>query len=164
MLGPEDGIVKKLAFLWLVICASAVLAQDKPSFVGDWKLDVSQSDFGSEPAPKSMAATTKIDTPQMLSYRLHGVDDKGKAFSYSWSGPQDGSMHPFMVNGKPAGRQGVKREQDTLVRHGDDSSDGSSFDARTQLSADGNTITDETTDTSKDGKVTKQKAVWHRVK
>jgi hypothetical protein len=155
--------MKNIAFLWAILAVSIGLAQDKPSFVGAWKLDVSQSDFGSEPAPKSMEARTKTDTPQMLSYRLHGVDDKGKAFSYSWSGPQDGSMHPFMVNGKPAGRQGVKREQDTLVRHGEDSTDGSSFDARTQLSADGNTITDEETDTSKDGKVTKQKAVWHRV-
>ena len=139
-------------------------AQDKSSFAGNWKLDVAQSDFGSEPAPKSLAGTISKDTPQMFSYRVHGIDDKGKAFWYSWSGPQDGSTHPIVVNGKPAGHQSVKREQDgTMIRHGEDSTDGSSFDARDYLSADGNTVTTEETDKSKDGTVSKQKVVFHRV-
>jgi hypothetical protein len=159
--------MKKLAFFCMLITVligpATGLAQDKPSFVGNWKLDVAQSDFGSEPAPKSMAGSILKDTPQMLSYRVRGVDDKGKPFAYSWSGPEDGSTHPILANGKPVGQQTVKKEPDgTLVRHGEDSTDGSSFDSRGSLS-DGNTFIDESTEKSKDGKVTKQKYVFHRV-
>jgi hypothetical protein len=34
--------------------------------VGNWKLDVAQSDFGFEPAPKSETGTVFKDTPQTL--------------------------------------------------------------------------------------------------
>jgi hypothetical protein len=156
--------MRNIAFLWAILSISiGGLAQDKPSYAGNWKLDIAQSDFGSEPGPRSLEGTVK-DTPQMLSYRVHGVDDKGKAFSYSWSGPQDGSMHPIVADGKTVGQQGVKREQDgTLVRHGEDSTDGSSFDSRLHLSDHGSTFIDEETDTTKDGKVNKQRTVYHRV-
>jgi hypothetical protein len=156
--------MKNIAFLWAVLSISTIgLAQDKPSFAGNWELDVTQSDFGSEPAPKSLAGTIFKDTPQMLSYRVHGVDDKGKPFWYSWSGPEDGSMHRIIVDGKPNGQQGVKKEQDgTIIRHGDDPRDGSSFDARDSLSADGNTETSEETDKLKDGTINKQKVIFRR--
>ena len=156
--------MKNIAFLWAFLAISIGLAQDKPSYSGTWKLDITHSDFGSEPAPKSTAGTIQKDTPQMMSFRVHGVDDKGKPFSYSWSGPEDGSMHPMMMNGKPAGQQGVTKESDgTLVRHGEDSTDGSTFDARGSLSPDGKTFTDQITEKSKDGKESIQKQVWHRV-
>jgi hypothetical protein len=156
--------MKKLAFFCVLITVSIGRAQDKPSLVGNWKLDVAQSDFGPDPAPKSMAATTQMDTPQKLAFRIHGVDEKGKPFVISWSGPEDGSMHPMITNGKQTGQQGVKKEPDgTLVLRGTDSTDGSTFDGRAYLSADGNTFTEEDTYTFKDGKVNKQKAVWHRV-
>ena len=67
-----------------MVCVSVAsatgLAQDEPSMAGSWKLDITHSDFGSEPAPRSMAGRILTDTPQMLSYRVHGVDDKGKPF------------------------------------------------------------------------------------
>src|ERR1700733_2387569 len=50
-------------------------------------------------------------TPQMLSYREDGVDDKGQPFVYSRKGPEDGSMHPALWNGKPSGQSGAKKEQ-----------------------------------------------------
>jgi hypothetical protein len=156
--------MKNIAFLWAILAVSVGLAQDKPSFTGDWKLDIAQSDFGSEPAPKSMGGTVFKETPQMLSYRVHGVDDKGKPFVYSWSGPEDGSMHPMMMKGKPVGQQSVRKESDgTFVRHGEDSTDGSTFDARGSLSQDGKTFTDEITEKSKDGKENREKQVLHRV-
>lgn len=160
--------MKNIAFLWAVLSISIGpvigLAQDKPSMAGNWKLDITQSEFGSGPAPKSMTGTILKDTPQMLSYRVHGVDDRGKSFAYSWSGPEDGNMHPIFQDGKRVGQQSVTREQDgTLIRHGEDSTDGSSFDARDSISPDGNTLTEETTSKSKDGKENRQKSVWHRV-
>lgn len=156
--------MKDIALLWALLSMSVAFAQDKHSLVGAWKVDLTESDFVSGTAPKSMVATTQKDTPEMLSYRIHVVDGNGKAHSYSWSGPQDGSMHPFLADGKAAGLQGVRREKDgTLVRHGQDPNDGSSFDARDYLSADGNTLTDEETAVSKDGKAARQKVVWHRI-
>jgi hypothetical protein len=159
--------MKNIAVLWAILAVSIgpsiALAQEKPSMAGSWKLDITQSDFGSEPAPKLMAGRILTDTPQMLSYRVHGVDDKGKPFAYSWSGPEDGSMHPTLVNGKPAGQTGFMREHDgTVVQHGEDS-DGSTFEGHISLSPDGNTMTIASNSKSKDGKESRGKQVWHRV-
>jgi hypothetical protein len=156
--------MKNIALLWALLAVSVGLAQDKPSMAGDWKMDIAQSKFGSEPAPKSEAAAVFKETPQMFSYRVHGVDDKGKSFATSWSGPEDGSMHPAIRKGKPSGQTGVTREQDgTLVQHGEDA-DGSTFEARMLMSPDGNTMTIEGTSKSNDGKENRDKQVWHRVK
>jgi hypothetical protein len=156
--------MKNIAFLWAILAVSIGLAQDKPSMAGSWKLDITQSDFGSEPAPKSMAGTIQKETPQMLSFRVHGVDDKGKAFWYSWRGPEDGSKHPMLVNGKPSGQTGFTRDQDgTLVQHNEEA-DGSTVEGHISLSPDGNTMTIEGNSKSKDGKESRDKQVWHRVK
>jgi hypothetical protein len=155
--------VKNMAFLWAILAVSSGLAQDKPSMVGTWKLDIAQSDFGSEPAPKSMAGTIQKDTPQMLSYRVHGVDDKGKAFWYSWRGPEDGSKHPTLINGKPSDQTYFTRDQDgSLVQHTEDA-DGSTAEGHISLSPDGNTLTIEGNSKSKDGKESRDKQIWHRV-
>jgi hypothetical protein len=146
-----------------VLFAAGALAQSKPSAVGTWKMDISQSDFGPDPAPKSVTLTILKDTPEMVSWRVHMIDDKGKPLSYSWAGPGDGSMHPVMSNDKEIGKQSAKREDDgSLLRHGEDP-DGSSFDALSKLSDDGQTITEESTSKSKDGKESKGKALYHRV-
>jgi hypothetical protein len=136
--------------------------QSQHSQVGTWNVDIAQSTFGSEPVPKSITVVILKDTPQLLSWRVHGVDGNGKAFAYSWSGPVDGTMHPVMQNGKEIGKQSAKREDDgALDRHGEDP-DGSAFDARDKLSDDGNTILEEATEKSKDGKETKTKTVYRR--
>ncbi len=160
--------MKNKVALWAVfsiLIGSAIgLAQKKPSLAGNWKLDTAQSEFGSDPAPKSMICTVLKDTPQMLSYRAHVVDDKGKSLAFSWSGPLDGSVHPVLHDGKSVAQQSVTREQDgTLVRRGEDSTDGSSFEVRDSISPDGNTLTEEATTKSKDGKENRQKSVWHRI-
>lgn len=63
----------------------------------------------------------------MLSLGVHLIDAKGKAISYSWSGPEDGSMQPVMQNGKEIGKQTAKKENDgSLLRHGEEL-DGSSL-------------------------------------
>jgi len=145
-------------------CGSTSLAQDKPSLVGTWKLDTAQSNFGSEPAFKSATLIVLKETPQIFSWRVRDVDEKGKPHSVSWSGPEDGSMHPVMAGGKPSGsQQSAKREQDgTRFRHGEDA-DGSVFDSHDSLSPDGNTLTSEITSKSKDGKENTIKLVSHRV-
>ena len=156
--------MKKIALLWAVFAVSTGLAQDQPSLVGTWKLDIAQSNFGSEPALESATLIVLKDSPQMFSWRVRAVDDKGKPHSVTWSGPEDGSMHPVMAGGKPSGsQQSAKREQDgTRVRHGVDA-DGSAFESHDSLSPDGNTLTSEITSKSKDGQENTVKMVSHRV-
>jgi hypothetical protein len=150
----------------VVLNASLAIAQtnaSKPSAVGTWKMDLKQSTFGSEAPPKSVTLNILKDTPDASTWRVDVVDDKGQSHSYSWSGPTDGSMQDLKAaDGQVVGKESVKRDGDTLIRHGEDPKDGSSFDARSTLSADGNTITDVVTTTSKDGKTSKMTGVFHR--
>ena len=136
------------------------------SSVGTWKLDVAKSNFGSEPAPKAVTLTILKDTVELNSWRVDVVDDKGQSMSFLWSGPQDGTLQPVKdPTGKILGQESLKRDKDgALLRHGVDSTDGSSFDARAVLSADGNTITDVMTSKAKDGKTGKMTSVYNRVK
>jgi hypothetical protein len=158
--------MRRLFISLVLACASLVggaFSQTKQSQVGTWKLDVSQSDFGSEPAPKSATVIVLKDTSALLSWRANMIDDKGQDVSFSWSGPPDGSMHPVMQGGKEVSKQSAKKEADgTLHRHGEDP-DGSSFDAYSKVSDDGNSMTDDGTSKAKDGKESKQKWVFHRV-
>ena len=135
----------------------------KASSVGTWKLDRSKVPFGSETPPKSLTLTILTDTPETSSWRVDVVDDKGQSFSYSWSGPTDGSLQPLIgPGGMEIGKESLKRDGDALLRHGEDA-DGSSFDGRATLSADGNTINDIVTMKSKDGKTSKMTGVMHRM-
>ena len=154
--------------LEFAVCACTLFAciawaQGHQSQVGTWKLDTAQSNFGSDPAPKSLTVTILKDTPQLLSWRVDGVDDKGKSFSYSWSGPQDGSLHPVMQGGKEVSKQSAKRNEDgSLLRH-DEDPDGTTTDALSKVSEDGKMITDGASVKTKDGKESKQKWVYRRV-
>lgn len=146
----------------VLLVAANGLARSKPSFVGTWKLDVSKSNFGSHPAPKSDIVHIFKESPQMGSYRVEMVDNKGKHTSFSWHGPEDGSMHPAMRDGKRVWDESQKEEGDgTLLRHAE-TSDGT-LDARITISDDGKTMTDVVTFTHKDGKETHLKHVFDRV-
>jgi hypothetical protein len=146
-----------------MLLAISAWGQQKPSAVGTWKVDIAKSDFGSDPKPKSITVVILKDTPEMLSWRVRGMDKQGRVFAYSWKGPEDGTMHPVMQNGKELGKQSAKKEDDgSLLRHGE-FSDGTSFDARSKLSEDGNTMMEDATEKYKDGKETKGKTVYHRV-
>ncbi|HTF68553.1 MAG TPA: hypothetical protein VK638_38335 [Edaphobacter sp.] len=146
----------------MLFVGTGALAQNSRSGVGTWKLDLPQSDFGCEPALKSATINILEDRPEMLSWRVHLIDAKGNVVSYSWSGPRDGSMHPVKENGRVIAQQSAKKDNEgALLRHGE-SPEGESFDAREVLSADGNTMTDEITQKSKDGKVCNEKYVYHK--
>jgi hypothetical protein len=109
-------------------------------------MDLTQSTFGSEPPPKSLTLSIIKDTPEASAWRVDIVDTAGKSMSYSWSGPVDGTLQPLKsADGQVVGKESLKRDGDALLRHGEDPSDGSSFDSRATMSADGNTITDVTT-------------------
>ncbi len=162
--------IRRFAVAVLAFSAMAANAQtnkNHASAVGTWKLDVAHSDFGSGPAPKSVTITILADTPQMLSWRVNYVDDKGKSSTYSWSGAADGSMHPLKVQSGAEDlwlKESAKIDQDgSLHRHGE-FKDGSSFESHIVLSNDGNTLTEVDVSKSKEGKEeTKTTSVLHRV-
>jgi hypothetical protein len=159
--------MKKLVVLATVVLVFSLWAtpqtKNNKSAVGTWQLDLARSDFGAQSAPKEVMLTILQDTPQMLSWRIQSVDDSGNSYTFSWSGPTDGSVHPISAqDSTPIGTESVKREPDgSLVRHGEINE--ASFDARSTMSDDGNTITDEITQKSKDGKENKSKRVYRRV-
>ena len=150
----------------LFVCATFAVSargQGQQSQVGTWKMDAAQSNMGSGPASRSVTLTILQDAPSMLSWRVQFVDDSGKSMSFSWSGPQDGSMHSVMLNGKEFRKESTKKQADgTLLRHGE-FPNGTSFDAYSRTSVDGNTMTDDITVRANDGKESKQKVVYHRV-
>jgi hypothetical protein len=159
--------VNTAAIFVVLLSSSLAVAQTKTakhSAVGVWKLDVTQSKFGSESSLKSATLTILKDTPDAMAWRWEGVDATGKP-TFAWSGPLDGSMQD-LKNGKGEAianaKQSTKRDGDVIIRRGD-LPDGGSFEARATLSADGNTLTDVETDKSKDGKTSTDTTVYHRV-
>jgi len=152
----------KLFLASILACSTVCAVAQGGSLVGTWTLDVGKSDFGGDPAPKSLAFNVLKDSPQLFSWRAHGVDGEGKPIAFSWSGPPDGSMHALKdPSGKTLNLQSVKRQGATLLRHGEESAQGLSFDASAQVSEDGKTFTDIITATV-NGKSTKQTNVFHR--
>ena len=135
------------------------------STVGTWKADLAKTTQGAGPAPKAITLTVLKDSIELTSWRVDVVDAKGESTSYSWSGPLDGSLQPVKdPTGKVLIQESLTRDkQGALLRHGVDSTDGSSFDGRATLSADGNTITDVITSKAKDGKTSTETVVFRRV-
>ena len=144
--------------------ASAQTNAQHPSTVGTWQLDVSKSSFGPQAPPKSITLTIFTDTPQACSWRVDALDENGQSMSYSWSGPQDGSLHPIKdAKGDVMGQESFKHDADgTLLRHGTDNG-GNSFDGRASVSDDGNTITDVLKIKTPDGDVVSQTMIYRRV-
>ena len=159
--------VNTATLLVVLVSASVASAQTKAakqSAVGVWKLDVTQSKFGSaESSVKSATLTILKDIPDAMAWRWEGVDATGKSMAFAWSGPLDGSMQDLKDGtGQVVGKTSMKRDSDVFVRRGD-LPDGGSFEARATVSADGNTLTDVETDKSKDGKTVTDTTVYHRV-
>jgi hypothetical protein len=160
------GAISVCAVLLFLLAAPPAFAQAATSHVssvGTWKADLKESKFGDEEAPKSLTLTITKDTPQLLSWRVDQVDAKGKAMSYSWSGPQDGTMQPVKgPDGKELEKDSFKDEKGVLIRRGDGGKDGPPFESHVTRSADGNTMTDVVNAKSKDGKTLTQTVVWNR--
>lgn len=64
-----------LAGLVLVMCAA--VAQAKPDFTGEWKLDVAKSDFGPMPAPQSMVQKITHQEPNLKVVQTQ-VSERGE--------------------------------------------------------------------------------------
>jgi len=162
-LGGSISVCTVLLFLLAAPPAFAQATASHVSSVGTWKADLKESKFGDEEAPKSLTLTIMKDTPQLLTWRVDVVDAKGQTMSYSWSGPQDGTMQSVKApDGKEIGKESFKSDKGVLVRRGDGGKDGPAFESHVTTSADGNTMTDVVTGKSKDGKPMSQTVVWRK--
>jgi hypothetical protein len=158
--------VSASAIVVVLLGASFAMAQtnaSKASAVGTWKLDLEQSVLGADNPPKSVTVYILKDTLEAFAFRVEIIDEEGTAHSFSWSGPADGTLQPLKgADGEVIGQESLKMDGDALLRHGEAPSNGSSFDGRATMSADGNTMTDVVTIKSKDGQVSATKSVYHR--
>jgi len=158
--------VNTATLLVVLLNASLAIAQTtatKKSAEGVWKIDLKQSKFTSEPAPKSGTLTILKDAPDAMSWRYESVDATGKSDTWSWSGPLDGSMQDLKsADGTVIAKESMKRDGDIMLRHGE-VPNGGTFDSRVTTSADGNTFTDVVTAKLQDGKTATDTVVFHRV-
>jgi hypothetical protein len=61
----EMKTAKTIVLAGFVLLVCAALAQAKPDFTGEWKLDVAKSDFGPMPAPQSMVQKVTHQEPSL---------------------------------------------------------------------------------------------------
>src|SRR5262245_13286283 len=75
-------------------------AQAADPMVGTWKLSLSKSKFGPDPAPKSATLQVEEDG-DTLRVRFALIDSEGKPTNASYSVKRDGKEYPVTVNGIP---------------------------------------------------------------
>ncbi len=152
---------KLLAVTAVLLTAALPSAFAQNSAKGTWRCDPEHSDFGAQPKPKSIHLVITKDTPEMLTWHLTEVGADGKTSTRAWSGPEDGTMRPVKATSEK-GDASFKRDGNDMVENVK-TSDGMSFESHISLSDDGNTMTEHTTGTDKDGKAITETIVWHKV-
>lgn len=110
--------------------------------VGKWQIDLAESNFGNDPAPKSMTLTIFEDSATDFGYRVNVVNADQSHFEYEWRGTKDGIPHPVhSLTSHDVSLPAAIREVDgDLVEHGIEP-DGMLESSRLSVSQDGRTLT-----------------------
>jgi hypothetical protein len=89
--------MRKAAFttFLLAVFASAAIAQESPSMVGTWTLNVAKSDFGKQPPLKSATIQLMDDKDNSLKWTYTETTADGKTSTAHYSGAFDGKPHPI---------------------------------------------------------------------
>ena len=85
------GIV--LALLALAPCAFLAQTAGQGIMLGEWKLNVAKSQFGTGLKLREMAVKVVSDTPDLIQYSVDMTTESGFAVSYSFKGPADGKEY-----------------------------------------------------------------------
>ena len=135
---PYSRLAAVLAILMLA--ALPVLA--KANFSGDWRLNVSKSEFGQMPAPNSMTQKIAHEAPR-LKVAAKSSSERGD-FEYQFNFTTDGKECANEIRGNPS-RSTLKWDGDALVIESKSRFGDSEFTIRDKwtLSADGKTLTME---------------------
>ena len=123
-----------------------------------WTLNLAESDFGGGPSMKSDVFVMVTDTEKSEKWTDTMVDPDGKTWKSSWSGPADGTSHPF--TGMP-GSYSSNAATDVSVLT---APDGSVSTCNFSLSADKKKFTNKCVTKTKDGKQFNQTTVYDRTK
>jgi hypothetical protein len=96
----------------LAALLTAVQAQAKPNFTGDWKLNVSKSEFGPLPAPNSRTDKIKHDDPALKITTTQSGQNGDVTFDLSYT--TDGKESTNEIRGNPM-KSTSKWDGDTLL-------------------------------------------------
>jgi hypothetical protein len=123
-----------------------------------WTLNVAESNFGGGPSMKSDVFVMVTDTDKAAKWTDTTMDEAGKTWKSTWSGPADGTAHPF--TGMP-GSYSTNAATDVSVMT---APDGSVATCSFSLSADKKKFTNKCVTKAKDGKQSNQTIVYDRTK
>ncbi|HWR54494.1 MAG TPA: hypothetical protein VN428_25525 [Bryobacteraceae bacterium] len=128
----------KYAALALALVALPALA--KPNLTGEWKLNVSKSEFGPMPAPTSMTEKITHEDPKIVT-AVKSSSERGD-FEYELKYMIDGSESVNEIRGNPA-KSIAKWDGDTLAIVTKASFNGNelTMSDKWNLSEDGKTLT-----------------------
>jgi hypothetical protein len=126
--------------IFAVLMLAALPALAKANFSGDWKLNVSKSEFGQMPAPNSMTQKIAHEDPQ-LKVAVKSSSERGD-FEYEMNYTTDGKECTNEIRGNPM-KSTLKWEGDVLVIESTGRFGDNEFKMRGKwtLSADGKTLT-----------------------
>lgn len=123
-----------------------------------WTLNAGESDFGGGVSMKSDTFVITMDTEKWAKWSDTMVDGDGKTWKSSWTGPEDGTAHPF--TGMP-GTFSTDPAKDVSVMT---FPDGSVQTCTFSLSANKKKYSEKCVAKSPDGKEAHQTLVYDRTK
>jgi hypothetical protein len=129
---------RALAALALVIASALSIAADKPNFAGDWKMNLTKSNYGPFPPPISVTRNLSLTLTELTI-----VDDQqggGGAGKTIRKYTLDGKPSTFEINGASLVGTAV-RDGDAIIVTTSVESAGLSFKDRMSLSADSKELT-----------------------
>ena len=126
--------------IFAILMLAAVPALAKANFSGDWKLNISKSDFGQMPAPNSMTQKVSHEDPK-LKVAVKSSSERGD-FEYEMNYTTDGKECTNEIRGNPM-KSTLKWDGDALVIESTGRFGDNEFKMRGKwtLSADGKTLT-----------------------
>jgi hypothetical protein len=129
-----------LAFVAILMLAVALPALAKPNFSGEWKLNISKSDFGPMPAPTSRVDTITHEDPK-LKVATKQSSERGD-FTSELNFTTDGKECVNDLRGNPM-KSTLKWDGDTLILEGKGKFGENEFtmQGKWTLSEDGKTLT-----------------------
>ena len=139
--------MRKFSVVLFILCALSVLSAQSTAkkttnpWIGTWKLDTSQSKFPEGQMPKSETLHLMAAGKNGTTYRLTGIDAKGKPFNERYHSAGDGKEGSMVRNGKVAGKASYTLHDDDTVTGEGSESDGTKWTMNASLSDDKKTIT-----------------------
>jgi hypothetical protein len=155
----ETKLLSVSAIIASIVVPLAFAAHTHVATPSTWSINLKESDFGSGPSLKSDITSVTTDTDKWLEYSEVAVQSDGTTLKTSWSGPEDGSMHP--ITGVPGGQAGFNTALDTAMFT---FQDGSKMKCDYSVSPDKKKYIEKCLVTMPDGKTMNQTYVYDHVK